>query len=132
MSRTKLARAALVAVLILMLAVTPLSAILTGTHETWLPGYGVRPRVRVVLLDQTGLVQGISSAADRAQSAQSRLVVSWYGCGHSTLTFDRADGGFLLTEHEVLPCGFFGNWRSLLIHFWSPIDPSSVAVDLPQ
>lgn len=135
---TRLGRAALVALLVLLMAATPLSAILSGgTFETWLPGFQsdayTRPRTRVVLLDHSGLVRALTPAAERAETTPMALAVSWYGCGHSTLTFDRTDDGFLLAEQGLfVNCMMFGDWRSVVIHLWSPIDPSTVEIDLPQ
>jgi hypothetical protein len=86
-----------------------------------------------VLLDQTGLVRSISPGAGAGEATPSTLTVNWYVCRNTTLTFDRAAGGFLLTEVQVDPCGFFfGTWRSLQVQFWSPIDASRVVIDLPQ
>ncbi len=134
----RLAGAALVSLMVLLMAVTPLSAFLSGgAHETWLPGFHSptysTPRTRVVLLDHTGLVRMISPAPEESVLSATALVVNWYGCGNSTLTFDRAAKGYVLAEPTAFPCGWFdGRWRAVTVHFNAPLDPALVRVDLPQ
>jgi hypothetical protein len=125
---SRLARAVLVALMVLLMAVAPLSAFLSGgVHETWLPGYGIGTRARVALLDHTGLVRAIAPRDGRTESSPTTLAVSWYGCGGSTLTFDRTREGFALEEQHVGSCGIsFAVTYSLHIHLSYPIDPESV------
>lgn len=122
-------RAALVALIVLLMAVTPLSAFLSGgRHETWLPGYGSQARTRVVLLDHTGLVGAISPGDSRAESSPKTLSVTWHACGGgSTLTFGPYEGGFEVADQEFSSC-WFGSWRALAIHLRTPIDPALVTV----
>jgi len=61
--KAKLARAGAAALLILVMAVTPLSAFLSGGQfETWWPGDRFDAPVRVLLDDHTGFVSGVSLA----------------------------------------------------------------------
>jgi hypothetical protein len=133
---SRLAPAALVALMVLLMAVTPLSAFLSGgVHETWTGGYQSesyhRARTRVALRDQTGLVRAVTPAKEGAVSTPWAMRVDWYVCGGgSTLIFERSAEGYLLREQPPTLSCFFGEYRSVLIHFWSPIDASRVALEL--
>ncbi len=131
----RFARPVLVAFLVLLFAVTPLSAHLSGgTFETWLPGYYSatydRPRYRVVLFDGTGLVRAVSPG-ESAQSSPTVLVASWFSCGNSVLRFGRTPTGLVLKDETVeLSCGISGALsHSAAIHLWTPVDASTVQVE---
>ena len=136
--KVKFARAVLVALLVLLMAVTPLAAILSGgVFETSLPGegsgYPSRPRVRVLLYDQTGLMRAIAPANPDQQDAPNPrvLVVEWTGgCGDfiTRLTFRRTDDGFVIEERtEESGCMFLiGYGRAVALHLWAPVDQSTV------
>lgn len=140
-----LRRAAVIAVLVLLMALTPLSAVLSGgVFETWLPGSGRgishNPLVRVVLEDRTGLVRTIgpghydghldSDIVD-PPGTQMTLIVNWLGgCGDhiAYLTFESFGEGYRIQERtEAWGCGFdVGYSRTLAIGLWAPIDASTV------
>jgi hypothetical protein len=135
----RLARATVVAALVLLMAVTPLSVVLSaGGFETWLPGWdGVSP-TRVVLEDHTGLVKGISPAYpaqlhDGVTNLRGNgrvLFVQWLGgCDDplTTLTLDRTDLGYRLLERTQHHCMFLvGIGRAVTITLWAPVDASTV------
>jgi hypothetical protein len=133
-------RPAAIALFVLVMAVTPLSAFVSGgVFETWIPAHDGRARVRVVLQDQTGLVRAINASFDfdasRATDAmpdQRVLLVSWYGdCGQEyglNLTFERDDPGYLVRTHaEALWCSFDPpGYGTIAITLWAPVDAATV------
>jgi hypothetical protein len=134
MSRTQLARAALAAVLVVMLAVAPLTAMFRPAHfEAWLePSFWYGPP-KVVLEDRTGLVSGMvatdgpapASAADRV------LAVSWLGgCDEQVvwLTFESFGSGYRLDKRTASNgCVLLmGLRRTLILVLRAPVDPSTV------
>ncbi len=137
--RERLARAIAVALLILVIAVTPLSAFLSGgVFEIWLPGDQFIARTRVVLEDHTGLVRGIAPAyPDRIDDGVSALgsdrrtlFVQWMGgCGDplTVLTFEGADVGYRIVERTEHHCIFdLGIGRAVTVSLWSPVDAATV------
>jgi hypothetical protein len=145
----RLVRAAAVALLVLVMAVTPLAAFLSGGRlETRLPGSslmpGAVPWVNVVLQDETGFVRAIAPASGGRQREsvanpdgnRLALVAAWFGgCGDRTvrLTFARAGDRFRLRQRtDEFGCPFMiAIGRSVVIVLWSPIDADAVDFD-PQ
>jgi len=145
----RVVRAAAVALLVLVIAVTPLAAFLSGGRlETRLPGSslmtGALPWVNVVLQDETGFVRAIAPASGGRQTGsvanpdgnRMAIVATWFGgCGDRTvrLTFARAGDRFRLTQRtDRFGCPFMiAIGRSVLIVLWSPIEAASVDFD-PQ
>jgi hypothetical protein len=138
--RGRLARAAAAALLVLVVAVTPLSAVLAERYEfeVWLPGWqGVAP-THVILEDHTQLVRAISPGQadfiDDGVSAYGNsrlaLLVQWLGGCDDPLTilsFDRIDAGYRLTERTNHRCRFLvGIGRAVIVSLWSPIDAGQV------
>lgn len=137
----KLARAALVALLILFMAVTPLSALIApGQFELTFADADLLSgrRLTVTFADRTGLVRSMAPAAATNSGAVTNfgtdgrtLIVSWgHGCGgyHTELVFERMGSGFVLSErtHEW-GCGYMilvGH--AVAIHLWAPVDASTV------
>jgi hypothetical protein len=139
--KAKLVRAAAVALLILVMAVTPLSAVLSAGHfEAWLPTWDGfdHTSLKVTLDDQTGMVRAITAARsgelDRVINPGDNryvLVVSWLGgCSDrlATLSFRVSGAGFVLVERTMRwGCPLLiGLGRSVAIHLWSPVDASLV------
>lgn len=145
----RFARAVAIALLVLLMAVTPLSALVTpgefevrfardGYAHAWFQpsdfGFTVR------LADRTGLARGLSAAPPRRGVYDAvtnygvdgrMLIVTLEGasCDHLTrLTFERTVGGFLIRERtERFGCFIgMGMSHTLAIHLWSPIDASTV------
>jgi hypothetical protein len=146
--KRRLVRASAVALLVLVIAVTPLSAFLSGgRHETRLPGStlmsGATPWVNVVLQDETGFVRSIAPASSEGLGSvhnpdgnHMALVATWFGgCGDRTvhLSFARDGDRFRLTERtDRFGCPFMiAVGRSVLIVLWSPITAADVDFD-PQ
>jgi hypothetical protein len=144
--KAKLARAAVAALLVLVMAVTPLSAFLSGGGlEVRLPGsgtgFGHNPSVRVVMQDETGFVRAIAGASPGALNVVKNpngnpmaLVVTWLGgCADRVayLTFVRTGDRFLLTQRtDEFGCGLLiGYDRSVVIGLWSPINSANVDFD---
>lgn len=135
---TVVARAALVALFVALLAAMPVTSSMTSpVHEVWLAGEGTgfssMPRLRVYVHDRTGLVRAVSAATEDATSAPRRVVVSWMGgCGdwRTDLYFYRQAGGYRVDERTAeAGCAFLvGYPRTVVLHLWSPIDPTSVLV----
>lgn len=137
----KLARAALVALLVLFMAVTPLSALISpGQFELTFADADLLSgrRLSVTFVDQTGLVRSMAPAQATNSDAVTNLgtdgrtlIVSWgHGCGgyHTELVFERVGSGFLLSEQTH-------NWgcfflilvsHAVAIHLWAPVDASLV------
>ncbi len=141
--KAKLARAGAAALLILVMAVTPLSAFLNGgVFETRLPsswGGGIgSASVHVTMYDQTAMVRGISAALpgdlDIVVNPGANtyvLEVSWIGgCGdrEAELTLRRTQTGYALDERTTAwGCPLdLGLSRSVAMYLWSPIDASTV------
>jgi hypothetical protein len=139
--KVRLARGAVVTVMVLALAVTPLSAVLSAGHfETWLPSWDMfgRTSLQVTMDDQTGLVRAMTPAQsgelDRVINPggnRSVLAVTWMGgCSDrlATLSFRATDTGFVLTERTLgWGCSLLiGLDRSVAIYLWSPIDAETV------
>jgi hypothetical protein len=139
--KTKLVRAIAAAVLILVMAVTPLSAFLAGGHfETWLPSWDVlgSTSLQVTLDDQTGLVRAITAGQwdelDRVSNPGGDtyvLAVSWMGgCSDrlAALSFRATDAGLVLAKRTIgWGCPLdVGLGRSVAIYLWSPIDAETV------
>jgi len=133
----RLAAAALAAVLILVVAVTPLEAIIRPGHfELAVPALSIAgPRVDVSLDDQTGLIGGLALAdANPNLTASSRvLIVPWEGdsCGAVvSMQFSTSGDRYRLVQQTasqrcVVGTGF-GLRLALLLR--APIDPTHVDV----
>ena len=133
-------RAALIAVLVVLLAVTPLSAIFRPAYsEVVFPGRPLVATLRVVVDDRTGLVAGVSqvdSTVDEGvsngphENGRSLFVTLFGGCGDrlTWLTFDRADGGFVIEERTTrYGCSFLmGISRTVVLQLRAPVDASTV------
>jgi hypothetical protein len=140
----KLVRAAAVALLILVMTVTPLSAVLSAGHfETWLPSWDMsgRASARVVLDDQTGMVRAMSPGLAAGPGDLDTvvnpggnrwvLVVTW---GDSSCVRDvhlglrPFEGGYVLDQRTTArSCGYLDlRGYSVAIHLWSPVDASLV------
>ena len=131
----KLARAATVALLILAVAVTPLSASFRpGVLETRFPAYGLDSGPRVVFEDTTGLVQTIAIprwSVEYEEQTDRILVVSWLGgCADRLywLTFSQTPTGYRIAPRTVsFGCGYMiGLGRTLVLGLRAPIDPAIV------
>ena len=139
----KLVRAAAVALLVLVMAVTPLSAFLNGGRfETSWPGDRLHGPVLVLLDDHTGFVKGVSPApaspgvrngVTNLNSDPRVLSVSVEGssCDHVIrLEFARTDTGFVVRErteeYGFCVIGMGAAWPIAIV-LWSPIDASVVA-----
>ena len=134
----RVARSALVSVLLVLMAVTPLSALIS-------PGqFEVRfdPRfdgLTVRLDDRTGLVRGLSPASplpgvppvvtNRGLDSRT-LVVTLEGstCDYLTdLTFKRDGDSFVITERtETSNCLGSGAEHVVAFILWAPVDASKV------
>lgn len=137
----KVARAALVSLLVLLVAVTPLNALIQpGRFEVVIRGNEYTPALTVVLYDRTGLVKGIAAAdpsdVDRdVDRADTVMFLAWGGglCDASTqFTFERFDDGFRLTERTLGRsgiCHLVLVGRSIAVHLWVAIDPATVEFD---
>ena len=137
----RLAAAALAAVLILVVAVTPLEAIIRPGHfELSVPALSIAgPRVDVSLDDQTGLIGGLALAdANPNLTASSRvLIVPWEGdsCGAVvSMQFSTSGDRYRLVQQTasqrcVVGTGF-GLRLALLLR--APIDPTHVDVETAQ
>jgi hypothetical protein len=138
----RLARAGVVALLILFMAVTPLSALIApGEFEvTFTTENALDREFTLRLADRTGLVRGLAVAAARPgiQDAVTNfgvdgrmLIVEIEGssCDYvAHLTFQRALGGFQISARtEGFSCGIgTGSSHVVAIHLWAPIDASRV------
>jgi len=131
----RFARPLVVALFVLVMAVTPLSAITSGgIFETWLPGYYSathdRPRYRVVLADETGLVRALSPGQS-AKRSPTVFVATWFSCGHSTLRLSRSKTGAVLKNETVEPVCWSWDVRthSAALHLWAPVEITTVGFD---
>ncbi len=144
-------RPLVIALLMLLVAVTPLSALIApgefeirfrpeGPRNPWWDpgdnGFTVR------LLDRTGLARGLGVAPPRRglpdpitnYGADGRtLVVRWDGasCDDLTnLTLERAVGGFVIRERTHEGGCFMGTgaYHSVAIPLWAPVDASTVTL----
>ena len=140
----KLARAFVIAVLVLLMAVTPLSALITpGQFELTFADADLLSghRLSVTFADRTGLVRSMAPAAATNSDSVTNwgtdgrtLIVSWgHGCGgyHTELVFEHAGSGFALSEQTYhWGCGFLILTRhAVAIHMWAPIDASTVVFE---
>jgi hypothetical protein len=140
--KSRFARATAVAVMVVAIAVTPLSTVFAGGQfETWVPSWSIsHPTwVHVVINDQTGMVRAISQGRTDAPDGISNvagdqrvLVASWVGgCADQEieLTLGRSDSGYVLDERTTIAwgCPFdIGIVRTVAIYLWSPIDAATV------
>lgn len=137
----KLARAAAVALMVLALAVTPLSVVLSGGRfETWVPTWDgfAHGSLHVTLSDQTGMVRAItpgrSNVLDEVVNPGANryvLEVSWLGgCSDRDVQLNlfASPGGYTLTERTFgWGCSLMiGLGRSIAIQLWSPVDAATV------
>jgi hypothetical protein len=135
-------RAAMIAVLVVLLAVTPLSAIFRPAYfEVVFPGSGSVATLRVVVDDRTGLVAGLSRvdfsplidegvSNGPGENRRALFVTLFGGCGDrlAWLTFDRGDGGFVIEERTTrYGCNFLiGLSRTVVLQLRAPVDASTV------
>jgi hypothetical protein len=137
--RARLVRGAIVASLVLLMAVTPLSAVLSGGgFETTLAGRSGVGATRVILDDHTGLVRGIAPArpaplkdgVSPVGTDGHTLLVQWLGgCKDplTVLTFDRVDDRYTIVERTVHRCTLLvGIARAITVSLWASIDASAV------
>lgn len=135
----------LAAVLVLLFAVTPLSALIApGEFEVRSAPFLWGRAFTVRLMDRTGLARGLAVAAQPRgvyddgvtnHGVDGRmLIVHWEGssCDYLTrLTFERAVGGFVIRERTERSSCFIGSGRSstVAIHLWAPVDASTVRLE---
>ena len=135
----QLARAALVALFVLVIAVTPLSATFRPAYfEVTLPDFSGWPgsfgAPSVVLEDRTGLVLGMAarqSSSPKSLPDDRLLVVSWVGgCSDQVtwLTFQATAGGYRIDRRVVdNGCPFMiALGRSIVLVLRAPLDASLV------
>lgn len=142
--KRRLVRGSAVALLVLAMAVTPLSVVFSaGRFETWLPSWDgfSHGSLHVALNDQTGMVRAItpgrSGALDQVVNPGANtyvLEVSWLGgCSDRDvqLSLFGSPGGYTLTERTFgWGCPLhIGLGRSVAILLWSPIDAATVTFD---
>ena len=137
----RLAAAALAAVLILVVAVTPLEAIIRPGHfELSVPASSIAgPRVDASLDDQTGFVSALALAdANPGLTASSRvLIVPWEGdsCGSVvSMQFSTSDDRYRLAQQTARqPCSMgIGLSLRFALLLRAPIDPTQVEVTTAQ
>ena len=142
----RIAAALLVAFMVLVVAVTPLSATTDrGYFELWLPSSMTGSRPHVVLFDDTGLVRAFvpNVSADVRDGVQpsagstSTLHVSWLGgCGDALIQlhlYPRSDGYELDARTQENGCPFLnGIERSFTVLLAAPIEASSVRLIGPD
>ncbi|MGI8928907.1 MAG: hypothetical protein ACR2H0_05520 [Candidatus Limnocylindrales bacterium] len=138
----KVARALVIAVLVLLMAVTPLSALIApGEYDVRFAGHGSwDPGFIVHLSDRTGLVRALTVAPRRLgvfdpitnySSDGKILIVELEGssCDYRAhLTLDKAGTGFRLhTTTQSFGCVIgSGRYTDVAFHLWTPIDASTV------
>lgn len=137
--KRRLLRGSAVALLVLAMAVTPLSVVFSaGRFETWLPRWNTS--THVTLYDQTGMVRAISDARPAAgpddldtvvNPAGNRnvLQVTW-GDGscvsEARLSVQRSENGYVV-QHSLGRCWHLDlTFYSVAIYLWSPIDAATV------
>jgi len=135
-----------VAFMVLVVAVTPLSATTDrGYFELWLPASWPGPRPHVVLFDDTGLVRafvpdvfpGFHEGVQPSVGPTMVLHVSWVGgCADQLiqLHFYPSSGGYQLDQrtHESGCQLMMGIGRDFTLLLSSPIEASSVRVVGPD
>lgn len=143
----RFARSALVALLVLLFAVTPLSAFLSGGNfETWLGGSYDRPLVRIAITDHTGLVRQVTRAEIDSRGGgpvinpegnRRVLVVQvWGACGDFgvRMSFHKSSDGYVLHQKNqrfgFCLSGMWGHGSVALI-LWAPVDAATVRLDSP-
>jgi hypothetical protein len=141
--KIRLARWVLIGLIILVMAMTPLSVVFSaGRFETLLSGSSLGwGSVSVTLEDQTGLVRFISPGQlDYLEPVvnpggnRKVITVSWLGgCGDksTTLTFRASGSRYVITQRTFeFGCPFMiGIGHSVAIHLWSPVDAAQVSLD---
>jgi hypothetical protein len=144
--KRRLARGAAVGIMVLILFVTPLSAVLSrpGQFEVYFPAFSSFDHpLTVALDDRTGLVRGLAVTAvpmglpnPVANSGPDArvLIVTLDGSSCDDLTqliVERVDGGYRLTA-KTLEGGCSmgtGMTRSVAISLWSPVDAATVTLE---
>jgi hypothetical protein len=146
--KARLVRGSVVVLLVLAMAVTPLSVVFSaGRFETWLStSLPLRDsHNHVTLSDETGMVREISAAVRTTDSRddvgtvvnpagnRSVLLVTWGdgSCARETQLGFRPSGHGYELEQRTLAygCGFLDlRDFSVAIYLWSPIDAADVAV----
>ncbi len=131
------ARAALAGVLVLFVAVTPLSAVLSPGHfETDMRRDD--GSFHVVLDDQTGLVAALAPGDGVSESSPRALHVQLDGaCGEwdYQLRFYASDGGFTIDRQKTSGgCNLlYLVSQDVVLALRAPVDPATVAiVDVPR
>jgi len=137
----RLAAAALAAVLILIVAITPFEAIVRPGHfELSVPASSIAgPRVDASLDDQTGFVSALALAdANPGLTASSRvLIVPWEGdsCGSVvSMQFSTSGDRYRLAQQTARqPCSMgIGLSLRFALLLRAPIDPTQVEVTTAQ
>lgn len=124
-----------IALFVLVMAITPLSAFTSGGFfETWTSdGFG--QSIRVTLNDHTGLVRAIAPRLSESASQDPRVLTVDLvaGCGGywANLDFRRLAEGYVV-EHRVdrIGCPFLNlvGYGGVAITLWAPLDVSTVQV----
>lgn len=128
------------ALFVLVMAVTPLSAITSGgIHEAWIGSEYGRGPVRVVLEDRTGLVRAITAVSfgrsypQLSNASDPRVLFLNWGTDcpayQLNLTFWASPGGYTLEAAEnSLTCSFFDRSRAgtIAISLSHPVDAATV------
>jgi hypothetical protein len=137
----RVARLAAIAVLVAVMAITPLSvAFSAGRFETLLPArdFSRAASAHITLDDQTGMVRAISPArpADLDTVANPGgdrywLVATWGDTSclrEAHLGLRASAGGWVLEQRTVArSCGFLDlRYYAVAIHLWAPIDATAV------
>ena len=139
------ARALSIAVLVSVMAVTPLSAFLSGGQfEVWLGGQYDNPMVRVSVVDHTGFVRSVvrgygDRGGDVSNPLGNRSALSvgvWGGCGDYAvdLSLERRGDGFVINQqNHAFGCGFLilVGHGTVVMNLWSPIDAATVRLESP-
>ena len=133
----RIASALLVAFVVLVVAVTPLSAVVQPGSFAIRADEGSLGILRATLDDETRLVVGLRLGTDQPSppgSLTRYLELSWLGgCTNPMISMrfsTQADGGYLLTEHTTGDfCDqLFGVDRSFILVLYAPLDPAQVEV----
>jgi hypothetical protein len=139
--KSRLARGGAVALLVLAMAITPLSVVFSaGQFETWLPRWNAN--VHVTLDDQTGMARAISDASPATGPGDLGTVINpggnryvlqaTWGDGSCVrdahLALRRSENGYVL-EHSSGSCFHLDltDYR-VAIYLWAPIDAATVAL----
>ena len=109
-----------------------------GVFETWVGGNEYRPRVRVIVHDETGLVRAAMGSDESANLGRSRMAFSvpiTGGCGTRVvyLAFHHAGSEYVIQQrNDDFGCGFLDLWGygAVSIMLWGPVD-GPIQLDSP-